>query len=67
MSRVSAVCVLLGLAAIVYSCQPPDCDNPDCGTCGTYIDMDSLLGAHACWGWGSIYPVPKLAAHTAKA
>ena len=35
MSRNSVVCLLLGLAALVYSCQPPDCDHPDCGTCGT--------------------------------
>ena len=34
MSRVSVVCLLLGLAALSYSCQPPDCDHPDCWTCG---------------------------------
>ncbi|XP_070541547.1 uncharacterized protein [Ptychodera flava] len=24
----------LSLLCLVYACQPPDCDRPDCGTCG---------------------------------
>ena len=47
MSGVSVVCLLLGLAALVYSCQPPDCDHPDCGTCGTGVPV-SLPGPVLC-------------------
>lgn len=33
MSRFSVVC-MLAMAAVAFTCQPPDCDHPDCGTCG---------------------------------
>lgn len=29
----SVYCVVLLLVGVISACQPPDCDNPDCGTC----------------------------------
>ena len=31
-----SVLFLCSLLLLVHSCQPPDCDHPDCGTCGMY-------------------------------
>ena len=33
MSKITVLCVLL-MAEICLSCVPPDCDHPDCGSCG---------------------------------
>lgn len=29
-----SILFLSSLLLLVHSCQPPDCDHPDCGTCG---------------------------------
>ena len=43
-SSVACLLVLLGLfTAHARSCQPPDCDHPDCGTCG---ELGSITHTH---------------------
>ncbi|XP_062507139.1 uncharacterized protein LOC134183570 [Corticium candelabrum] len=34
MSRLLRVALLLAALVVAKSCQPPDCDHVDCGTCG---------------------------------
>ena len=33
MALTSVYCVVLLLVGVISACEPPDCDNPDCGTC----------------------------------
>ena len=54
MSCVSIACLLFGLVVTaVLACQPPDCDHPDCGTCG---ELRTVRKRHVC-----VYTAPCLA------
>ncbi len=35
MLRFMVLCVVI--SQLVHACEPPDCDRPDCGTCGKYF------------------------------
>ena len=43
------VLVLCSLILLVRSCQPPDCDHPDCGTCGTHTVHKLASSWSECW------------------
>jgi hypothetical protein len=36
MAKLSALFVLAVSVGLVFACQPPDCDHPDCGSCSKY-------------------------------
>ena len=53
-SSVACLLLLLGLfTAHARGCQPPDCDHPDCGTCGelgsiTHTQRENLQLQNSC-------------------
>ena len=36
MGRTSVLLLVVLMVLGAQSCQPPDCDHPDCGSCGEY-------------------------------
>ncbi len=34
---VRAVCIIVLVVELILACQPPDCDDVDCGSCGMYV------------------------------
>jgi hypothetical protein len=28
--------IVILLASLIHACEPPDCDRPDCGSCGKF-------------------------------
>ncbi len=45
---------LCSVLTVVWSCQPPDCDHPDCGSCGELrhsLLLLRLIIEYACNHW----------------
>ena len=43
MGKLTVLLFVVLIARVVYSCQPPDCDHPDCGSCGMGVVIYNIV------------------------